>query len=95
MISQQTRGDVAKVSFSLPLGDLQGPVSVVGDFNDWDPTATPMRRHASSYVASMTLVPGVRYAFRYFGTDAGWFNDGEAHDYEVNEWGDTNSILES
>lgn len=95
MISQQRRGNVARVSFSLPVDELQGPVSVVGDFNEWDPTATPMRRLSSSYVAAMSLEPGMRYAFRYFGPDAGWFNDSAAHDYEVNEWGDTNSILQS
>lgn len=94
MISQQRRGNVAKVSFSVPVDDVEGPVSVVGDFNDWDPAATPMRRTGVSYIASMTLVPGVRYAFRYFGEEAGWFND-EVADREFNEWGDTNSILES
>ena len=36
----RTGTDQVSVTFTLALDGLVGPVAVVGDFNDWDPTAT-------------------------------------------------------
>jgi len=39
-------------------------VTVIGDFNDWDPTATPLTRHDGEWSATVPLKPGrYRYAF--------------------------------
>ncbi|MFI7444901.1 hypothetical protein [Nonomuraea indica] len=38
------------VTFTLP-AELSGPISVVGDFNDWDPYADqPSQRRAAEHV---------------------------------------------
>ncbi len=37
----QKRGTKVKVTFSIPVEWLPTPVSVVGDFNDWDPGVNP------------------------------------------------------
>ena len=37
-------GQNVKVTVVLPAGDDSPPVSVVGDFNDWNPAATKLRR---------------------------------------------------
>jgi hypothetical protein len=54
-------------------------VSLVGDFNDWDITATPMRRggpgHVWSVVVSLPRGPH-RYAFVVDGRE--WMTDGSA-----------------
>jgi hypothetical protein len=39
-------------------------VTVIGDFNDWDPTATPLTRRDGEWSATVALKPGrYRYAF--------------------------------
>lgn len=39
-------------------------VVVIGDFNDWDPGATPLIRHDGEWSATVALKPGrYRYAF--------------------------------
>ncbi|MGH9181890.1 MAG: glycoside hydrolase, partial [Acidimicrobiales bacterium] len=61
---------------------------------DWDPTAVPMARKGDKQVATVALVPGRRYGFRYL-TEAGqWLNDEAADAYEPNEFGVENSILD-
>lgn len=81
-----------KVSFVLPVSETPDPVSVCGDFNDWDPLAHPLKKRANgTRSASLELASG-RYAFKYL-SGGTWFTDAEAHSHEVNEYGETNSIL--
>lgn len=82
------------VTFSLTPcgGDVHG-VSVVGEFNGWDPGATPMHPENGAHVATVELRPG-RYRFRYLTEDGQWFNDGAAHDYEVNDHGGLDSVAD-
>jgi 1,4-alpha-glucan branching enzyme len=55
-----------KVNFVLPTDAVAGKVSVVGDFNGWDPLAHPLRpRRNGTRSAVVTLPPGHRFAFRY------------------------------
>lgn len=87
-------GEHVKVTFVLPV-DGNGKVAVAGDFNDWDPSATVLRKRGESRSASVTLGAGHRYAFRYVDVAAGrWFNDEAADGYERNEFGEENSILD-
>jgi hypothetical protein len=87
--------DLILVTFTVN-HDPEGPVSVVGDFNDWDPHATPMGKGKKGDRASATVrVPrGLRYQFRYLGGDNQWFNDETADDYADNEFGGQNSVLD-
>ena len=87
------KGDKVKVTFVLPT-EIPGPVSVVGDFNDWDPGATRLRKRGGTLTASTTLDPGRRYAFRYVDKSGRWFNDDAAHGYEPGRYGEDNSILD-
>ncbi|MGH9164314.1 MAG: isoamylase early set domain-containing protein [Acidimicrobiales bacterium] len=99
MIQCDTKKGRAKVKVTFILADNgygldDQVVSVVGDFNDWDPTAVPMAKKGEERVATVALVPGRRYGFRYL-TEAGqWLNDEAAHAYEPNEFGVENSILD-
>ena len=57
-------------------------VLVVGDFNDWDPEATPMTRLKSgAWKATVDLEVERTYAFRYLIDGCIWENDGEADGY--------------
>jgi 1,4-alpha-glucan branching enzyme len=83
-----------KVTFMLPADFAHIPLSVVGDFNQWDPTAHPLQRCSDgTYEATVILEAGHRYAFRYLGSDGQWFNDGFADAFEPNAFGADNSIV--
>lgn len=61
-----------RVRFELRMPTAKA-VSLVGDFNDWDPARHRMRRTAGSdglYVRIVDLAPG-RYEFRYI-VDGEW-----------------------
>ena len=70
------RDGMIRVTFSLPAGEPSGTVSVVGDFNDWNPFAHPLRKRANqTRSASVTVPVGSTIRFRYLGEGGVWFND--------------------
>ena len=78
MIKRQNikKENVVKVTFVVPNEPEQPQVSVVGDFNEWDPTATKLaKRNNGTRSASVQLEPDQRYAFRYYAANGEWFND--------------------
>jgi 1,4-alpha-glucan branching enzyme len=88
------RNGTTSVTFALPIDDAPAPVSVVGDFNDWDPLATPLRKRSNGTRSARIEVDGPTVArFKYLAEGGEWFNDPEAHGFEVNEYGETNSVL--
>jgi 1,4-alpha-glucan branching enzyme len=68
-------GNKTRVTFSLPADEPAGTVSVVGDFNDWQPGRHELvvRRNGTRTV-SVPLDPGT-YKFRYLATDGVWLDD--------------------
>ena len=88
------RGGRVKATFTVPLHIHVNPVAVVGDFNDWSPTAHPLAKRGGVLTASVVVESGRRYAFRYLAEDGEWFNDEAAHSYESNGMGEDNSILD-
>ena len=70
-----------KVTFTVPESESNGirSVHVVGEFNRWSTSATPMKRSKKGiYKASLDLEPGREYQFRYLLNDDHWVNDAEA-----------------
>ncbi|MBW7883628.1 MAG: isoamylase early set domain-containing protein [Caldilineaceae bacterium] len=96
MIKRTTdKNDNIKVTFVLPYNEGQEAVSVVGDFNNWDPAANRLiKRNNGTCSASVVLEPGARYRFRYYSADGTWFNDEAADAYEASEHGPENCILQ-
>jgi 1,4-alpha-glucan branching enzyme len=75
--------------FSRP---AEGPVFLVGDFNNWNERSHPMRRgRDGSWSLALTLGPG-RYSYKYY-CRGDWFNDPEAESYIPNEWGSCHSTV--
>ena len=67
---------MVKVTFSLPANQPAGAVSVVGDFNNWDPSAHPLRaRSNQTRSASVTVPAGSTLRFRYLAEGGRWFDD--------------------
>ncbi len=82
-----------RVTFAVPADHL-GPVSVVGDFNGWDPTATPLLQQGACLSTTVDLDADRTYAFRYRTGTGEWFNEEGADRTETNEFGSENSILD-
>jgi 1,4-alpha-glucan branching enzyme len=70
------RDGTVRVTFALPADEPPGAVSVVGDFNDWDPFAHPLRRRANGTRSATVTVPvGSMLRFRYLAEGGEWFDD--------------------
>jgi 1,4-alpha-glucan branching enzyme len=68
-----------KITFSLPSDQLNGTVSVVGDFNDWTPGEHVLAKRANGTRSVAVTVPaGTSFRFRYLGENGHWFDDEEA-----------------
>jgi 1,4-alpha-glucan branching enzyme len=68
-------GGKNRVTFSLPAHEPDGQVSVVGDFNSWEPGRHEMvRRRNGTRSVSIVLPPG-EYRFRYLATTGVWLDD--------------------
>ncbi len=88
---------VCKVTFRLP-GEAAGSAesaNIVGEFNEWNIYATPMKRLKNgSFVVTLDLEPNREYQFRYLLDDEIWENDGEADKYVSHPYGDgENSVV--
>jgi 1,4-alpha-glucan branching enzyme len=86
-----------KVRFSLSaeeLSDAQGAF-LVGEFNKWNPSSHPMKKHKEGGVSLEIELPlGLDCQFRYL-TDTGrWLNDSQADAYVPCPFaGDENSLV--
>ncbi len=70
------RNDVVRVTFVLSAGEPPGAVSVVGDFNDWNPFAHPLRRRGNGTRSAVVSVPASStLRFRYLAEGGLWFDD--------------------
>ena len=70
------RNGTVRVTFALPRDVPGRAVSVVGDFNGWDPHAHPLRRRANgTRSASVTVAAGRTLHFRYLAEGGLWFDD--------------------
>ena len=59
---------ICKVTFTIPESRDNGveKIQVVGEFNNWSQSATPMKRSRNGfYTASVDLEQGREYQFRY------------------------------
>jgi 1,4-alpha-glucan branching enzyme len=70
------RDGTVRVTFTLPVNEPVGAVSVVGDFNGWDPLAHPLKVRANkTRSASVTVPSGSTFRFRYLAEGGRWFDD--------------------
>jgi 1,4-alpha-glucan branching enzyme len=88
---------VCKVTFVVPEpeNDTVQKVHVVGEFNDWSTSATPMKRTKNgAFKVSLDLQKGHEYQFRYLFDGTHWDNDAEADKSTDTPFGDArNSVI--
>ena len=91
--------DTCKITFRIPERELPEnldieSVALVGDFNDWDPEATPMTPTKKGvYKAQIEVPPGQTVHFRYLANGAHWFNAWDADDYALNDFGTEDCVV--
>lgn len=90
------KGNKARVTFELPADAAQESVYVVGDFNDWDKEATPMKhvKGRGVWKAQLSLETGKQYQFRYLIDGTDWHNDEQADGYVQSPFFSENGVLE-
>jgi 1,4-alpha-glucan branching enzyme len=75
-VAKPAHGGEVRVTFVLPATEPAGAVSVVGDFNDWDPHAHPLRKRANGTRSAVVSIPaGATLHFRYLAEGGIWFDD--------------------
>jgi DNA-directed RNA polymerase omega subunit len=89
--------NVCKVTFRLPkiaATDAKS-VYIVGDFNDWNIYANPMKKQKNgNYTITLELEPGSEYQFRYLIDESRWENDWNADKYVKSPYGNSdNSVI--
>ena len=83
-----------KVTFSVDGDNANLPASVVGEFNDWNPEALPLKKRSNgAHTANVTLASGQSYRFRYVSADGVWFNDEAADAYSVGDAGEEDCLV--
>lgn len=68
-------------------------IQIAGDFNDWMPHTTPMRRLADGDFEARLKLPKGRYRYRLV-VDGRWSHDIHNPTIETNEYGELNSVVE-
>lgn len=85
--------DHIRVIFELPAYIRARQVNVVGDFNQWSKTATPLRQERDGVWRAVVDLPnGRRYEFRYL-VDGQWVSDYHADALTINAYGSQNSLV--
>ena len=78
----------------LPGDHPYGKISLVGDFNNWDPSKNKLvKRSNQTYTTSVVLPKGGKYYFRYLTAEGEWINDDDADGYEASAYGSDNCVL--
>lgn len=81
-----------KTSFEIDLPEPDA-VSLVGDFNNWNPEANPMKKQKSGVWKVQKELPTGRYEFLYFTSSGRWIPDPDAPRVN-NDYGTQNSVVE-
>ncbi len=88
---------VVKVTFRLSadVASQAKSVSLVGEFNDWSHSASPMKQlKDGSFKKVLDLEAGKKFEYRYLIDQKNWTNDGDADDYIESSYGNCeNSVV--
>jgi len=80
-----------RVTFSLRAAGAK-EVSLLGDFNNWDAAATPMKRDKDGIWKSTLILPSGRYEFKFL-VDGRWREASQDEPSVLNSFGTLNNVL--
>ena len=88
---------VCKVTFKLSEKEANSArkANIVGEFNNWDVNATPMKMlKRGDFTATVDLMLGKEHQFRYLLDDTNWKNDPTADKFVPTPFGrNENSVI--
>ena len=92
MITKKANKDgTTRITFTV---DDERPVSVVGDFNDWDPFAHPLvRRSNGTRSVALSVPTGSAVCFRYLADGGEFYDDPHADVIEANGLGSSHCVV--
>lgn len=91
--------DVWKVTFEVSGGQLPEGIEIqdvhlVGEFNGWNKSGTPIKASkGDTYKVVLELQPSTTYQFRYLANGEYWFNDESADSYVPSDYGEDNCVV--
>ncbi|MDA8240621.1 MAG: isoamylase early set domain-containing protein [Nitrospiraceae bacterium] len=89
-------GNRSRVTFRLPsqAAPKARKVTIVGDFNNWNQEATPLRKmEGGDFMVTLELASGKEYRFRYLIDGKRWENDWHADKYVKSPFGVDDSVV--
>jgi 1,4-alpha-glucan branching enzyme len=90
-----------RVTFKLSPAELPEDIqpkhiSLIGDFNGWNPNATSMHQLENGvFMTTLELEPGHTYQFRYLINNTYWYNDWTADAYVDGGYGEDNFVVQT
>lgn len=87
---------ICKVKFRVTkaMGKNSRTIHLVGDFNNWDKLANPMKKlKNNTYVIEIALNAGKEHQFKYLIDGESWANDPESDKYIANGFQGENSVI--
>ncbi|NJO82703.1 MAG: glycoside hydrolase family 13 [Blastochloris sp.] len=93
IIKECTPAGKVRVTFSMPASIWADTIHLVGDFNDWDTSSTPLRLGDHGWSVCLELDVEQAYQYRYLVNGSDWYNDWRADSYVPNEYGGDNSVV--
>lgn len=80
-----------KASFSIEAPAAE-KVFLMGDFNNWDPKAHPMKNDGNGFWTKSLFIPSGKYEYKFI-IDGNWIEDPENTQTCPNCFGTLNSVL--
>ena len=91
------KSKLTSVTFETDQFQSAATISLVGEFNDWEPASTPMkRRKDGSWSVTMRLAKlpdKTRYEYRFVVDGKTWVPDAKADELVTNPYGEQNSVV--
>ncbi len=81
------------VTFTTAGPEWAERISLVGEFNDWDASAHPMKRRKDGlWAVTLRLPKERRFPYRFLVNGSEWVTDSEPDATEANEYGTVNGV---
>jgi 1,4-alpha-glucan branching enzyme len=94
MLKKRKLKSNVRVTFIFPAELHAESVHLLGDFNAWDKSATPLAKNEDGYWETrLDLEPGRQFQFKYLVNQQIWRNDLEADAHVGNPFGTQNSVV--
>jgi 1,4-alpha-glucan branching enzyme len=88
------KSDKTSVVFEMQGFESASQVNLVGEFNNWEPTRTPMkRRKDGAWSVAMRLANDARYEYKIVVDGKSWIADENSDELSQNPFGGQNSVV--